>query len=110
MGQRWTGGEGAAPISIDLASAATLQSQIVDQLRALICDRRLRAGGAVPTSRDLSLQLGVSRNTITSAYEILIGEGYLYTERAVGTLSLHDAPGRVAALARYRLGAAHRQP
>jgi GntR family transcriptional regulator/MocR family aminotransferase len=80
------------PISIDLASAATLQSQIVDQLRALIRDRRLRAGGAVPTSRDLSLQLGVSRNTITSAYEILIGEGYLYTERAVGTFVCTTLP------------------
>jgi GntR family transcriptional regulator / MocR family aminotransferase len=86
------------PISIDLASAATLQSQIVVQLRALIRDRWLRAGGAVPTTRDLSLQLGVSRNTITGAYAVLIDEGYLYTERAVGTFVCTTLPDELLRL------------
>jgi len=35
--------------------------------------------------RDLATQLGFRANTVTGAYETLISEGYLRTERTVGT-------------------------
>ncbi len=72
-------------LSLDIRKLATLQSQVVDQLRALIREGRLPPGAAVPASRDLAKQLGVSRNTVTAAYETLVSEGYLLTERTVGT-------------------------
>ncbi|MBA3588244.1 PLP-dependent aminotransferase family protein [Methylibium sp.] len=80
------------PISIDNSSTSTLQSQIVEQMRALIEQGRLAPGAPVPTTRELGKQMGVSRNTITSAYETLIGQGYLYTERAVGTFVCKTLP------------------
>lgn len=73
------------PITLDPEHGPTLQSQIVGALRALIEEGRLAPGSPVPTSRELSKQLGVSRNTVSGAYDALAGHGYLYTEPAVGT-------------------------
>ena len=73
------------PIRIDSHSPHTLQAQIVEQFHELICSGRLRTGSAIPSSRELSEQLHVSRNTVTEAYERLIEQGYLCTQRAVAT-------------------------
>ena len=83
------------PISIDLSSAATLHSQLAEQIRVLIRNGTLRTGSAVPPTRDFSSQLGVSRNTVTSAYEELIDEGYLYTECGVGTFVCREPPEKL---------------
>ncbi|MDZ5460591.1 MocR-like pyridoxine biosynthesis transcription factor PdxR [Azohydromonas lata] len=73
------------PISIDVGSGQTLQAQLIEQLRTLIRTRCLLPGASLPASRDLARQVGISRNTVTGAYETLIAEGYLRTEKAVGT-------------------------
>lgn len=73
------------PIAVEPDRASTLRAQIVEQMRSLIEQGRLAPGSPVPTTRELCRQLGLSRNTITGAYEVLVSEGYLYTERAVGT-------------------------
>jgi GntR family transcriptional regulator / MocR family aminotransferase len=83
------------PITLDPARGATLQSQIVEQMRVLIEDGRLAPGAPVPTTRELGKQLAVSRNTVTSAYEALVGQGYLYTEPAVGTFVCKTLPGNL---------------
>lgn len=80
------------PISVEPHGASTLQSQIVEQLRSLIEGGQLTPGTPVPTSRDLGRQLGVSRNTITGAYETLVEEGYLYTEPTIGTFVARELP------------------
>jgi GntR family transcriptional regulator/MocR family aminotransferase len=77
---------------VDPRLPATLQSQIVEQFRVLIAEERLPAGSAVPSTRELAKQLGVSRNTIASAYEVLISEGYLYAEPAAGTFVCKTIP------------------
>lgn len=100
------------PVSIETSSAETLQAQIARQLRALILDRRLPPGAPVPATRDLGRQLRVSRNTVTAAYEELISEGYLYTERAVGTFVCKRLPdtliGHGQARAEHRSGSQYR--
>lgn len=80
------------PISVDPHSSATLQSQIVEQLRFLIESGKLQPGTSVPTTRDLGRQLAVSRNTVTSAYETLVGLGYLFTDRTIGTFVSRHLP------------------
>jgi GntR family transcriptional regulator/MocR family aminotransferase len=80
------------PIRIDSHSQQTLQTQIVEQIHDLIRGGQLRPGSAVPSSRELSEQLHVSRNTVTEAYESLIAEGYLDTQRAVGTFVSKTVP------------------
>ncbi|WP_429798370.1 PLP-dependent aminotransferase family protein [Bradyrhizobium japonicum] len=54
-----------------------LVAQLTSQLRNLIATGRLGKGRALPSSRRLASDLGVSRNTVTYAFEQLAAEGYL---------------------------------
>lgn len=54
-----------------------LVAQLTSQLRKLIATGRLAKGRALPSSRRLASDLGVSRNTVTYAFEQLAAEGYL---------------------------------
>jgi GntR family transcriptional regulator/MocR family aminotransferase len=55
----------------------TLGAQIEDQLRSAIRDGFLRPGTALPSTRDLAHQLGVSRRIVVDAYAQVAAEGYL---------------------------------
>jgi GntR family transcriptional regulator / MocR family aminotransferase len=70
----------------------TLQTQIFDQIRTMILNGQLRGDDPLPTTRELSVQLGVSRNTAVLAYERLISEGYIRTKPYVGTFVSPDLP------------------
>ncbi|HZW41162.1 MAG TPA: PLP-dependent aminotransferase family protein, partial [Agromyces sp.] len=76
---------------IDRASGAPLGVQLVEGLRRGILGGALRAGDAVPSTRALASELGVSRSAVVAAYEQLAGEGYLEMRQG--------APTRVAELA-----------
>ena len=80
------------PIRIDFQSPQTLQAQIAQQIQDLISGGQLRPGNAIPSSREMSEQLHVSRNTVVEAYESLIKEGYLDAQRAVGTFVSRPVP------------------
>ncbi|MET4848928.1 PLP-dependent aminotransferase family protein [Bradyrhizobium japonicum] len=54
-----------------------LVAQLTSQLRNLIATGRLGKGRALPSSRRLASDLGVSRNTVTYAFEQLAAEGYI---------------------------------
>jgi GntR family transcriptional regulator / MocR family aminotransferase len=71
---------------------STLQTQIFDQIRTMILNGQLRGDDPLPTTRELSAQLGVSRNTAVLAYERLISEGYIRTKPYVGTFVSPDLP------------------
>lgn len=62
----------------------SLQAQIREMLTAAILDGRLPVGVALPSTRELSHQLGVARNTVAIAYELLVDEGYLVTRNRSG--------------------------
>jgi GntR family transcriptional regulator / MocR family aminotransferase len=53
--------------------------RIYDLLRAQIADGTLPAGVPVPSTRALAADLGVSRTTVTAAYEQLAAEGFIVT-------------------------------
>jgi len=55
----------------------TLGAQVEDGLRRAIREGALRPGVRVPSTRDLSRQLGVSRRIAIDAYAQLAAEGYL---------------------------------
>src|SRR4249919_785045 len=48
-----------------------------EQLRAAILDGRLAAGASLPSTRQVAADLGVARNTVIAAYDLLIAEGYV---------------------------------
>lgn len=73
------------PISVSRSSDTPIQAQIVAQIRALIDRGVLSSGTRVPSSRELSEQLGVARRTIMLAYEKLIAEGYLESRQSSAT-------------------------
>lgn len=62
-----------------------LGDQIYAQIRSAILDGRLRPGEPLPPSRELARRLAVSRNTVSSAYDRLIGEGFLTGRVGAGT-------------------------
>lgn len=71
--------EEVIPALIDLkrANDEGLMAQLTSQLRELIASGRLGKGRTLPSSRRLAHDLGVSRNTVTYAFEQLAAEGYL---------------------------------
>jgi GntR family transcriptional regulator/MocR family aminotransferase len=48
-----------------------------EQLRAAVLDGRLAAGAALPSTRQAAAGLGIARNTVIAAYDLLIAEGYV---------------------------------
>ena len=62
----------------------SMQAQLADQMKALIQAGALRANQKLPSTRTLSEQLQVSRNTVVAAYETLLGEGYLQVAERSG--------------------------
>ena len=71
-------------------------------LRAQVADGTLAPGARVPSTRALAADLGVSRSTVTTAYEQLVAEGFLVTAagraaRVAAPLAAGAAPGRLDA-------------
>ena len=57
--------------------ALPLQTRLRLAVVRAILDGRLNSGAALPSSRELSSRLGLSRNTVTAAYLQLMDEGFL---------------------------------
>ena len=72
------------PVLLDRSRREPLTSQLIEQLRDAIRQARLAAGTRLPSSRQLSEQLSVSRNTVVRAYDALIVEGYVESRPASG--------------------------
>ena len=64
-------------ITLDRRIATNLHRQLYSQLRSLIERRILPSGTALPSTRLLTKDLAVGRNTVIAAYEQLALEGYL---------------------------------
>jgi GntR family transcriptional regulator/MocR family aminotransferase len=63
-------------------------------LRAAILSGDLPPGLALPTSHELAMSLGVSRNTIVTVYSILAAEGFLKSNTRRGTRVAEQPTGR----------------
>jgi len=72
-------------LEIDFRTGGSLRRQLEDALRVAIRSGRLVPGSALPPSRDLAEQLGVSRGVVVDSYAQLATEGYLAARRGSGT-------------------------
>lgn len=72
-------------IKISRSSKTTLVKQIFEQLRDKILRNELKSGERLPSTRSLSEELNVSRNTIVDVYDQLTAEGYLEGKEGSGT-------------------------
>jgi GntR family transcriptional regulator/MocR family aminotransferase len=66
-------------LKLDRAQARSVSKQIYTQIRAKILSGELKAGEVLPSTRDLSKELSVARNTVLTAYDILVSEGTVYS-------------------------------
>lgn len=85
----------SALIDLKRTADAGLVTQLTSQLRDLIAIGRLGKGHALPSSRRLADDLGVSRNTVTHAYEQLAAEGYLEASQGRRPVVAVDGRARI---------------
>jgi len=69
---------------LDADKPQSLQSQLRESLVKAILDDRIPVDVPLPSSRELSRQLGVARNTVVLAYQHLIDENYLQAHERRG--------------------------
>ena len=71
--------------NIDRSSRVPIYRQIDASLRRLIHEGALAPKQKLPSSRELAMELGVSRITVKSVYEQLVAEGYAQAKTGAGT-------------------------
>jgi GntR family transcriptional regulator/MocR family aminotransferase len=82
MSVSWTSGG----LDLYLETTGTRRrASLEESLRTAIQGRRLAAGATLPSSRVLAKDLGVSRGTVSAAYDQLVAEGYLLARPGAGT-------------------------
>jgi GntR family transcriptional regulator/MocR family aminotransferase len=69
---------------LERSKPATLQAQIREILMAAISAGQLLPDEPVPSTRAMARRLGVSRNTVTLAYQALVSEGFLVARERSG--------------------------
>jgi DNA-binding transcriptional MocR family regulator len=69
-----------------------IRDSVYRQLRDLIMRGSLQPGTRVPSSRTLAADLGVSRNSVSAAFERLIDEALLVSRRGTGCFVAADVP------------------
>jgi len=84
------------PIAIDLPARGgrDLLRSLHRQLQAAILDGRLHPGLRLPPSRKLASALGISRNTVLGAYDLLFSQAYLTGRQGAGTFVAEALPRR----------------
>jgi GntR family transcriptional regulator / MocR family aminotransferase len=78
-------------VELDREGGEALHHQIESSLRGRIRSGMLPAGIALPASRALATELGVSRGVVVEAYAQLVAEGYL-TSRSGGYTQVAATP------------------
>ena len=72
-------------IELETESGLPLSRQIYERIKTLILHGDLKAEEKLPSSRALSKELGIARNTVLEAYDQLLAEGYLEARHGSGT-------------------------
>src|SRR5215475_2158193 len=80
------------PFVLSRASKVPLHRQVYDQWRSAILSGRFRRGARVPSTRAFADTYGISRVTVTAAYDQLLAEGYFETKTGAGTFVSSDLP------------------
>ena len=78
---------------VHLEGSSELVAQVYRQLREAILDGRLRPGERLPPTRELARSAAVSRNTVSTAYERLLAEGFVTARVGSGTFVDGSAAG-----------------
>lgn len=77
-----------APFFLNRASSTPLYLQVKEQIKYLILTGKLLPGSKLPSGRQFADFLQINRATINNALDELENEGYLKTEKGIGTYVL----------------------
>lgn len=80
-------------LNLEYGQYAPMFRRLSDALRKAILDGRLQPGSAVPSARDLSSTLGISRATVLRAFADLQAQGYVETSSGNATYVTRRLPG-----------------
>ncbi|MGI8331728.1 PLP-dependent aminotransferase family protein [Actinomadura scrupuli] len=92
-------------LHLEVDTAGGRRAGLERALREAVRDGRLAPGSPLPSTRELAGELGLSRGTVTAAYDQLAAEGYL-TARQGAVTRVADLPAPVPAPARPAPGTA----
>ncbi|WP_417789163.1 PLP-dependent aminotransferase family protein [Terasakiella pusilla] len=70
-----------------------LYKSLYEALKVRITGHALQGGSVLPTSRNMAVALGVSRNTIMQALDMLIADGFLETRQGAGVFVTNELDG-----------------
>src|ERR1700722_13225637 len=73
-------------LHLERDTAAGRRAGLERALREAIRDGRLAPDTRLPSSRALAADLGLSRGTVSAAYDQLVAEGYLVARHGSGTV------------------------
>ncbi|GAB7041561.1 MULTISPECIES: GntR family transcriptional regulator [Catenuloplanes] len=71
---------------IDLDSETPIYQQIRDRMVEAIADGQLAAGAALPSTRQLAVDLAINFHTVNKAYDLLRREGIIRINRKSGAV------------------------
>ena len=72
-------------IHLNRSNEQPLKRQVYTHIRGQILSGQLGAGERLPSTRDLASALGVSRNTVGEAYDMLMTEGFLTSRQGAAS-------------------------
>jgi GntR family transcriptional regulator / MocR family aminotransferase len=98
-----------ASIAVDPAAAEPLYRQLFFNMRDAILAGRLKPGARLPATRSFAGDLGVSRNTVVTAFDQLLAEGYIEGRVGAGTYVSRVLPEELLAARRVDLALKPRQ-
>ena len=84
----------------DVSLARPAYRALADALRVAVADGRIAVGTRLPSERELTGALGLSRTTVSRAYEVLRDTGYLVSRRGSGSVATLPSAARNGSAAR----------
>ena len=109
MARRAAGGTDLLLV-IDSESGVALHRQLYQEVRQAILTGRLAPGSRLPSTRTLAGDLGLSRNTILTAFDQLCAEGYLEGRSGAGTRVSRSLPRTAPLVTRRAATTSPRRP
>jgi GntR family transcriptional regulator/MocR family aminotransferase len=80
------------PVTVQIRGTIPIYQQLYDWFRRAIASGQLRPGQRVPSTRNLAVELKISRMPVLGAFDQLLAEGYLETFVGAGTCVARSIP------------------
>jgi GntR family transcriptional regulator / MocR family aminotransferase len=87
-------------IALSASAPEPMHQQLYDALRDAILSCQLKPGSRLPSTRTLAADLGVSRNTVSSAFDQLLAEGYIDSRVGAGSYVNEKLPDELLTVSR----------